>query len=784
MSFVTLQIYKFRSISQLELKIQEGKCILLSGSSGSGKSTILDSISFVLYGSKTNVYPKDGYRKVTWVKYTTNNYVIYRQKRSDLLRVTLRDGNVYEDAQAQGWIDKNFMTRSVWPISGYLKQGQLCGFLSLSSAKKLEMFQEMLFGNTEVVDKLHSKISKRIMAKTVELSRIETRKQTTIAIYKQLYSEIKEFRGKKKILTKDKLKEIHSSLPLIKKTIEELYRSIDKLTNMKGKTEAILSMRASLETKLNKLPFDTVNIPDLKSKCGKNNTLLKDLKRKIKIAEVNSRSAMLKEELNKLSKDAPSINYEQLAKYKKLKRQSLTKLIKLRDQCISTLESIISYRKWDDYVSEISKIQELKRTVNNSPSENPFDNLMILNTELSQAKINRQNLQCPECGVILKISGTNLVKTATIKTRPTEEIIADIRTIKTEIRAYELAVSASELLERTTVPQKIEKPKTRRCNYKEEIIRAKLTSFAKTIDDITAFNSLDVDIKKEEKFLNEQHRKLSLQRELARCPRVSNIKESAAQLRDQLMSLIEIKSQMDLSLNRALSNKNQKEHIISTLQELPKTSPIKEIERKLSEHRIDLKLNREMKDDVELSIRNHRAIVRATSMHGDIQQYAAEEKRTISKIAKLDKIKMAIVTAECMVIDGVLGYINQTLELVLKDIFTDPISITVKNFKELKTSKRIKPEINIEISYKGMTFTNLSHLSGGEKSRISVAIMIAFSKITNAKGLLIFDESISSISAPSKELVVTALRKNLPGRTIIMVNHDTTEGVYDDIIRI
>ena len=77
----------------------------------------------------------------------------------------------------------------------------------------------------------------------------------------------------------------------------------------------------------------------------------------------------------------------------------------------------------------------------------------------------------------------------------------------------------------------------------------------------------------------------------------------------------------------------------------------------------------------------------------------------------------------------------------------------------------------------------MSELSGGERSRVSLALLIAFSKYGRSPVLLL-DESLSSLDVVTKECAISVIKQCLNDKIIITVNHDTTEGVYDSVINI
>src|SRR5680860_372601 len=93
--------------------------VLLKGESGAGKSTILQAIFWGLYGSMRGIYNNTGLIKKCSVTLQINQLVIYRQKRPELLRVTILNPNdksekTYEDDVAQQIIVQAFGSKELW----------------------------------------------------------------------------------------------------------------------------------------------------------------------------------------------------------------------------------------------------------------------------------------------------------------------------------------------------------------------------------------------------------------------------------------------------------------------------------------------------------------------------------------------------------------------------------------------------------------------------------------------------------------------------------------------
>lgn len=171
------------------------------------------------------------------------------------------------------------------------------------------------------------------------------------------------------------------------------------------------------------------------------------------------------------------------------------------------------------------------------------------------------------------------------------------------------------------------------------------------------------------------------------------------------------------------------------------------------------------------------------TLQNQYNQYQKVHQETNQKLASLQKIKGTLITAEYVILDNVLAELNNIVGEILDILFHEPISVTVRSLRQLKTDDRIKPQINCQIMYEGSECSKISELSGGEGMRVSLALAIAFSRFNNTPFLLL-DESLSSLDVVTKESAIKVIRKYLPNKLVIAVNHDTTVGVYDSVIQL
>ena len=130
--------------------------------------------------------------------------------------------------------------------------------------------------------------------------------------------------------------------------------------------------------------------------------------------------------------------------------------------------------------------------------------------------------------------------------------------------------------------------------------------------------------------------------------------------------------------------------------------------------------------------------------------------------------------------ENLIIHFNKLLNQILQEIFEN-IQIEIGMFKKIKGKNTVKPQFNIKVLLKGNEYDNLNFLSGGEKDRISIALLVTLSVITNNKFLML-DESMSSLDEEMRNQTLNLIKKYLPDKTVFNVCHFTVEGFYDHII--
>ncbi len=158
-----------------------------------------------------------------------------------------------------------------------------------------------------------------------------------------------------------------------------------------------------------------------------------------------------------------------------------------------------------------------------------------------------------------------------------------------------------------------------------------------------------------------------------------------------------------------------------------------------------------------------------------------------NKQSNLNIMKQIVIETTNSALEGLVATINNMTNSVLEELFDDSMVVELKLYKELKTGKnKIKPSVNLSAYYKGECFDNINNLSGGEQSRISLALTLSLASI-HTSPIVFLDEVMGALNADLREQCVEVIKNFLierSNKTILSVEHNFIVGLFDDSIEI
>ena len=148
----------------------------------------------------------------------------------------------------------------------------------------------------------------------------------------------------------------------------------------------------------------------------------------------------------------------------------------------------------------------------------------------------------------------------------------------------------------------------------------------------------------------------------------------------------------------------------------------------------------------------------------------------------LNKINETESIALTQCIDSINYHINDYLEKFFpnESMLVDIVPFKEKSKNGKTENSELKPGIDIKVCYKGEE-VELSSLSGGEYDRVSLAIMLSFNHICKSD-MILLDESIASLDSELTNDILEKLKETLTNKRIIVVAHQLSTGIFDQII--
>ena len=171
-----LKLKNFRCYLEKEFDFGSDGLVLLSGMSGSGKSSVLMAIMFALYGegNKLMAFGKTSCS----VQMEFNEISITRTKRPNrLVLIDMKTNEDFEDDAAQGIINERF--GNAFDVTSYIQQNTMNSFIMMSPLEKLTFLEKFAF---QGIDMAHIKTSCQATIKECNEKLIASNSQLEMAI--------------------------------------------------------------------------------------------------------------------------------------------------------------------------------------------------------------------------------------------------------------------------------------------------------------------------------------------------------------------------------------------------------------------------------------------------------------------------------------------------------------------------------------------------------------------------------------------------------------------------
>ena len=811
-----IRMKDFLCYSDSTFDFGESGVALLSGPSGAGKTSILRGIFFALFGegNKLQACGSTSCR----VELEFDGVKIIRTKRPNRLVVN----DVFEDESGQSFIDKMF--GETFKISGYIQQNNLNSFILMSPIDKLAFLEKFAFRDvdlakikarckayiTQTSDALVGVGSQLDMAKKV-LEKMELPEERIFPLKCKKHEREKAIKNEK-----IKLKNCHTLINRSSRDARIISKEISDTrvleATLKARTEALLDLEKTLLALDNEIANSVYNGDDALISLEKSLTevvAMRDIKTLEKQIRIDS------EKLKKMKEDEESIMNTQIeqcieTEWKEYSKEDLASTIEDLKKCLIDVTKIQALK---DDIKNLACVCLEKHEINKKELETKELELKRTQSLYDKLLTQQSSYSCPSCSVKVRLVNEELILASVSEG---EVVEADFDALNDKICKLKQHISRLQKIVRDE-ENKIERKITNESEidkisstYEElpslEEVRGDLEylrNYQATQNELDKKKkSLEKDIKegnfsssyftfkkgleKMEIKLNSLHEKVGNNISETDEEELRELINNQKQKRDNICSA---KKRQEETSNAITNCKKVMENASEThIKDYGSIKDTKELERNASieeDNLQDLEIKRKKHEEnlkgVEEWERYQSSLEDYRGWEVKVEELEEEEKIAVKEHASATKLKDKILEAESMAMINIIDSINAHARVYLDCFFpVDPISVQLQTFKE--TKKSTKPQINIEIEYKGME-SDLNMLSGGELSRVVLAYTMALAEMFNTP-LLLLDECTASLDQELSEIVFSAIKENFNGKMTLLIAHQVVTGSFDKIIRL
>ncbi len=762
-----VRLENFKCYREREFTLPDSGILLLSGESGRGKSTLLNAIMFAVTGEGKSVF-SFGATKCK-VELEFRDLLVCRTRRPNRLTVKHEDTTL-EDDEAQELLNRCF--GPFFQRTSYVMQGSFTTFLYLSPTEKLEFLEQFVFKHLDLGSK-KDRLKDMLKERSTRLTELRAKEQTLSGLVASaLPVELPPYPIKSTPATRPALRKKYEDLRTrftddvttadlgVKAALArqaEIRQAEDRIASLQG-TLALLTQRAeSITNQLSTLPLlkeeaDTARMVTTIREMEEVRTVLA----RCTIEDTTEQSARLAEARASLWTDGSA---EELA------------------------EHIQNYRAM---IADVERKDAAERRLTTLPPPSDVDDLK---RKVHDAEVYRKRFKCPSCSHSLAYDGTHLVRAEQCRADPSQ--LADLRS---KLAAAETAEAERSRL--TGIVQSVVD------SYDELHPVADVTGW---LTDALSYVAENTEREKQCAVLQSRLRvveKANAAAETARAGALATLARLGTSEDGLDSALTTLRDRYAEARAVEVHNQQVSRQRTDLEAELASTS------RRISEAKVEIEERSRCRDgvvDVDGAVhalteareklgkvvdilqrmdaydRAQAELDRIRTLEGDLaavrKRVATAEDRFKSALTLKEKLSIA----ESVYLERTLGELNMKVQDNLNLFFQDePIVVSLETFRESKDKKEVRPQINVQVLYKGADM-DVASLSGGERDRVNLAIVLALNEIFDSP-LLMLDECISSLDYGNFSRVVEALQESMVDKLVLLVSHQAEEGQFDAVV--
>lgn len=736
-----LKLGNFRCHGDVEVTIPTNSTTLITGLSGAGKTSVLEAFSYILYNSV--IKPEKFGTKKCYGWLFHDGLIVYRQKSPHFLKC-IKEEVEYVDDEAQAIINKIYGSSNIFDATSYLRQGQFSPLIDSTDAGKMAIIKTIAYKD-DPVDEMKARVKEEVDRIKEAYNRHKSQLEISLLSLSQFDKEhpgvisheidtvdreekIAHLREKKIILETAMESSIKTQTiyQVFQERAEnetaEIQRCLDDISNI-GKVEELASILASNQKQLSEL-----SNPDISENESNRKSLT------LRLSEIDKL-------ISNLNID-PDTNYDEC---------------KLMSENEASALAIIKQSGLDSIEEINSKIDELN------------SELIGLVKEVDKQLLVWENrkLKCPKCEADLVVSkdGKSLEITEAPKPKKSLGGLVKFKPVITEID-----ITQEQLYELVGKKVLIQEQHDKLTKISDSFVQKTKDFFLPFGTYIPLFSKIS-----EWKSLHEEKSKID--DILSAMPKpetdTENIRIKLSEDVDEIISKME---EIKRLTQEQAQHSFQRDQFILMRGEKQQTDydNLKK-DRDIIQGQIDCLMHLSGSEGL---------VSQRLSMEKLAKEKAAISKSLQDELTTCIKLQEYAVTTERSLVQEAVDQINVEIGKYVQALFPgNPISIELSTTRKLKTKVGVSNRFYIRIFYKNCEYDKVSQLSGGEKSRVSIAITLALNMISGSP-FIFLDETLSSLDADLRSESVSLLKQMAKNKTCVVISHEETEGLYDNILRL
>jgi len=804
-----LHLQNFKCYTDKEFCIDHDRgLILLSGESGKGKSSILQAINFVLFGTGIKVV-SHGKKSCSVTMTIADPYMkVHRTKGPNRLIVN----DILHDDEAQQFINNKYGTS--FELTGYIPQMLSKSFILLSPSDKLSFLEQ--FVNDVDITEVKQKCKLRISELSNELIECSAKLKMSTDVFLKLDKvECPIFpihtckkNGTDRSIMNENTRYKNS------KTLHQ--RELDTYSKLNCELNSLIHMNSITTSYTDRIEEMTVDLSTREEELGLisvfDETILIESESYLDGYLKNKKLISLQSQLHAMELKLSEIREQELcnmATNLSVMEDNIWSLYETKDEFLSIKQDT------EELFNDSRQLHKItKQLTKHSIYTDRYKHMEINDLELETANLEKRIKRirefyhvyaCPVCENPLKLQDDTLIKSDTQLVPRSEDEDVDADELEKELgqlkeilflkRQYneiteqyetglphpnELKYDIDELIQYEHDQNTITKQMyDLRVGIKNSSVTS--VSYKTLLNDVISHKSSIqqlqsvADFRSECKYgVDEYEIKcfISDQRKLKH--RTSDLKYVISDIRTAKDRLVD-------KINICVDEHTKKFSIVNPISLLETQTKDSELQIEHYTMETEKHAGNLLKiSDWKIKLREYNHYM---EWKGQVELLTSEERLHTKKYEAVLQLKDLILQSESITIGNFIKIINTHAKVYLDYFFEDNnISVVLSSFKQNNKTGSKKPEINLVIDYKGMD-CDLYMLSGGEIARIVLAFTLALCEIFRSP-LLMLDECTSSLDEEMTSHVFDVIKDNLQGVLVIIVAHQVVTGVFDQIIYI